>query len=279
MKKTRISNPERTPLQAAPTRSKPKSWLPSGTWKLKLLKLVLLLTLSQSALSDGLRVSPLKVEFDKDNNSALVKISNGGAEKFTVQLDAMSWTQDAAGQDQHVPTSDIVFFPRIFSIKPGDQRTVRVGYQGAPASTQEKTYRLYAQELPVKEPGVTEMKFAIRVGIPIFVSPDSSNSAWDIDGIKWTDEGLSVLIDNSGNHNISVGAIDVTGRNNAGAELFTLNKHGWYVLAGRSRSFVLPWSQALCDQLASLDLAVTGGSETRTRNHGVADTDCPSSIR
>lgn len=260
-----------------------RRWTLSGLslfrWKLKSLELAVLLTFSQTALGDGLRVSPLKVEFDKDSNSALVRISNGGGEKFTVQLDAMNWTQDATGQDQHAPTSDIVFFPRIFSIEPGDQRTVRVGYQGEPALGQEKTYRLYAQELPVQEPGVIEMKFAIRMSIPIFVSPDSRNLAWDIEGIEWTDQGLSVRVENSGNHTISVGAIDVTGRNDTGAELFTLNEHGWYVLAGRSRNFTLPWSGELCDQLASFDLVVSRGNETRSRQHGVTDSDCPTSTR
>jgi fimbrial chaperone protein len=259
--------------------ARPIPWSPVIPRKLKSALLMVLLLISHSAIGDGLRVSPLKVEFNKDNNSALVKISNGGGKKFTVQLDAMSWTQDAAGQDQHTPTSDIVFFPRIFSIEPGDQRTVRVGYQGEPALNREKTYRLYAQELPVEEPGVIEMKFAIRMSIPIFVYPDSRNSAWDIDGVEWTDQGLSVRVENSGNTYISVGAIELSGRSATGAELFTLNEHGWYVLAGRSRNFLLPWSGELCDQLASFDLSVTWGSETRSKQHGVAATDCPASTR
>jgi fimbrial chaperone protein len=249
------------------------SWFSSSTSKLKSLGLAFLLTLSQTALGEGLRVSPLKLEFNEDSNSALVRISNDGAEKFNVQLDAMSWTQDDTGQDQHTPTSDIVFFPRIFSIEPGDQRIARVGYEGAPAGSKELTYRLYAQELPVEEPGVTQMKFAIRMSIPIFVTPDQRQSGWDIDNIGLVEDGLSIRIENSGNHFISVGAIQMTGRTAAGEELFTLNEHGWYVLAGRSRVFSLGRARN-CEQLETLEVAVTRGDETRTLTQSGDSTVC-----
>lgn len=249
------------------------AWIPFNSTQLRSVLLILLFTLSQNAVGEGLRVSPLKLEFNKDTNSALVKISNGGAKKINIQLDAMSWAQDETGQDQHSPTPDIVFFPRIFSIEPGDQRVVRVGYRGEPAGKQEITYRLYAQELPVEEPGVMQMKFAIRMSIPIFVTPDERQSGWAIDNIGLVEDGLSVQVENSGNHTISVGAIEMTGRTAAGEELFILNEHGWYVLAGRSRIFPIGWTGD-CEQLATLEVAVTRGRETRTRRQSVDGTDC-----
>ena len=158
MHKAFTSHPEPAATRLTCACSRSMSWFSSSRSKLKSLGLAFLLTLSQTALGEGLRVSPLKLEFNEDSNSALVRISNDGAEKFNVQLDAMSWTQDDTGQDQHTPTSDIVFFPRIFSVEPGDQRIARVGYEGEPAGSKELTYRLYAQELPVEEPVVMEMK-------------------------------------------------------------------------------------------------------------------------
>ena len=64
-------------LAIDPSSAKRMWWVPLCPRRLKSAGLLLLLMISQSASGEGLRVSPLKLEFDKDSNSALVKISNG----------------------------------------------------------------------------------------------------------------------------------------------------------------------------------------------------------
>jgi fimbrial chaperone protein len=233
-----------------------------------------MLTLSQGAASDGMRVSPLKLQFDAESNSALVKVSNGRQEKITVQLEALTWTQDQAGQDQYSATSEIVFFPRILNIKPSEQRVIRVGYQGTPVSKKEKAFRLYVQELPLQKPGEVEMKFAVRMGIPIFVSPNQQEAAWDVASTEKTEQGFNVRVENNGSHFVRIGAIEVVGLNSEGVELFSVTESGWYVLAGSGRDFVLPSAGEYCEQVVSFEVAVTGGNETRNRQLSVTNTDC-----
>ena len=249
-------------------------WIPVFTNRLKVTLTVLILIVSQSAVGDGMRVSPLKLQFDTDSNSTLVKVSNGSEEKMTVQLEAMTWTQDQAGQDQYSATSEIVIFPRIFSMEPAEQRVVRVGYQGEPASKEEKAFRLYVQELPVQKPGEAEMKFAVRMGIPIFVTPIHQEEAWDISSTEMTEQGFSVRIENAGTHVVKIGAIEFTGLDAEGAKLFSVKESGWYVLAGRGRDFMLPYAGDHCEQVVSLELTAASGNETRNRRLSVTNSDC-----
>lgn len=253
-------------------------WVPINGKLAKAALFLLMLTLSQGAASDGMRVSPLKLQFDADSNSALVKVSNGSQERITVQLEAFTWTQDQAGQDQYSATSEIVFFPRILNIEPSEHRVIRVGYQGAPVSKEEKAFRLYVQELPVQKPGEVEMKFAVRMGIPVFVSPNQQEAAWDIASTEKTEQGFSIRVENNGSHFVRIGAIELVGLNAGGVKLFSVKENGWYVLAGRGRDFVLPFAGEHCEQVVSLELAVTGGNqrgnETRNRQLSVTNTGC-----
>lgn len=242
----------------------------------KTVLLLCVLAYSQGAVGAGMRVSPLMLEFDADSNSALVKVSNDGLQKISVQIEALSWSQDQSGQDQYEPTHDIVFFPRIFSVEPGDQQVIRVGYQGESATEKQSSYRLYVQELPVQEPGQVEMKFAVRMGIPVFTSPRKPEKAWNIGEVAITEQGFGVVVENTGNQFVRIGDISITGRGDGGAELFTINESGWYVLAGRSRDFVLPITGMSCEQLASVELTVTSGNQTRNKNVDVSSQNCDS---
>jgi fimbrial chaperone protein len=217
-------------------------------------------------MASGMRVSPLMLEFGAEKSSAMVKIFNGGTNKLMVQLEALSWSQGLDGQDQYEPTSDIVFFPRIFSVDPGGQRNIRVGFQGKPLTEGQKAYRLYVQELPVEEPGQVAMRFAVRMGIPVFASFGQPKTAWGIGEAGIDAHSIRVEVENSGNRFVRVSDIKIIGRGVGGGDLFTLSEAGWYVLAGRKRHFRLRLAEGACQQLASIELAVTSGNETRNKH-------------
>jgi len=233
-----------------------------------------LLVYSHNAMSDGIRISPIKLYFDADSNSASLKIVNDAEAQVTVQLEAMTWSQDQDGQDQYAPTAEVVFFPRILSIEANDHRIIRVGYQGDPASALEKTYRLFVQELPVRKPGEIEMKFAVRMGVPIFVRPVVEELAWSVSSSGLVESGLSIRVENTGNRFLMVGAMQAVGRNAAGEEMVDSKDRGWYVLAGQGRNFVLPINKEDCSRVTSLEVAITVDKETRRQMLEVNEGDC-----
>lgn len=242
----------------------------------RLLLSICLLAFSHAAVCSGMRVSPLLLEFGAEKSSAMVRVSNGGSKKLTVQLEVMSWVQGDDGQDRYESTSDVVFFPRIFSVEPGEQQNIRVGFRGEPAAEGQKAYRLYVQELPVEEPGQAQMRFAVRMGIPVFASSGGPETSWRIGDARVTADGIRVPVENSGNRFVRIGDIRVIGRSAGGVDLFSVNEAGWYVLAGRNRDFQLRLADGACQQLASIELAVTSGNETRNKHVDVAGLACDS---
>lgn len=225
-----------------------------------------LLAQSQNVLSNGFRVTPLKLYFDAGSKSTSLKIQNDSDQRVNLQLEAMTWHQDQEGKDLYAATREIIFFPKIFSIDANSEQIVRVGYQGVPASTKEKSYRLFIQELPVKAPGEAEMKFAIRLGIPVFVRPVENEHAWNVGFISLEKQGLSIRVNNTGNRYLMVGAMQAIGRDVGGKEIVRSEGQGWYVLAGQGRDFMLSVTRESCEKIVTLEVAITVDTETRTRS-------------
>ncbi len=224
-----------------------------------------LLAQSQSAMGDGFRLSPLKLYFDANSNTASLKIQNDSASKVNLQLEAVTWSQDKDGEDLYSPTREIIFFPKILTIEAHGEQIVRVGYQGAPAHSKEKSYRLFVQELPVEIPGEARMAFAVRMSIPVFVRPVENDRAWHMEPVGFADQGLGIRVINTGNRYLMVGAMLAIGRDGNGQEVTRSEGTGWYVLAGQDRRFVLPVTKESCEEIMTMEVTVTVNKDTRTQ--------------
>ena len=109
----------------------------------------LLFALSQVWAGD-FSVNPIRIDFGPGVRSSALSVRNEGKEKLGFQVEAMEWTQDAAGADQYAESRDLVYFPRILSVAPGEEGLIRVGVK-APVVPVEKTYRLTAVRLKVEQ--------------------------------------------------------------------------------------------------------------------------------
>ncbi|NOT98289.1 MAG: molecular chaperone [Sideroxydans sp.] len=196
-----------------------------------------LLVCPQWAEAGSFRAAPIKIFFDAKTKTTVLKVTNDGGEKVTVQLEAFEWLQDEAGKEQYNPTKDIIFFPKIADIAAGEEKIIRVGYQGQKVGNIEKTYRLFLQELPVSSPGEVSVKMAIRMGLPVFVEPEKKLKDRKIIKLELADGSLSVTVKNAGNSHFVVGKINVKGLDESQSEVFSKEKGGWYVLAGASKAF------------------------------------------
>lgn len=220
------------------------------------LALVFILFVPIAGYAGSFKVTPIKVYMEGDSKVTAIHVVNEGEEKVTVQLEAMEWSQDANGVDQYVTTKDLVIFPKIVSLVKGEDKIIRLGYQGRPAIDRERTYRVYVQELPIPVPGQTGVAMATRFGIPVFIRPAKVTQEQDIQAVRMTGQGLHITIHNTGTQHVMATGITVVGLDGTDAEVFVKSGTGWYVLPGVSRTFVLPVSQEECHATRRVRVAV-----------------------
>ncbi|UCE19196.1 MAG: molecular chaperone, partial [Gemmatimonadota bacterium] len=122
----------------------------------------LLFLLPNEVMAGSFTVHPIKVFVEPEKKTATLIVTNNGEEVVAIQVEGIVWRQDEGGKDTFEPTQDIIFFPKIFSVGPKEERVVRIGYNGQWPVT-EKTYRLFLRELPVSKPGETALKMALRI--------------------------------------------------------------------------------------------------------------------
>jgi fimbrial chaperone protein len=219
-----------------------------------------LILIPLQARAGAFRVVPTKITLETQAKTATVKVINTSDEKVTIQVEGMTWQQDAEGRDEYEATKELVFFPKIFSMAANEERIVRVGYQEA-WPLREKTYRLYLQELPTSKPGETALKMVLRLGIPVFIQPVKATQAHTVEIERVTLSGAQLLVQvkNTGNSHVLVRTIKASGLDSSGAEVFSQETAGWYVLTGVSKPFLLTISTEQCRQAKAIQVAVEGG--------------------
>lgn len=218
-----------------------------------------------TAAAGSFKVDPIKLIFDQDTKTATLKLTNEGAEKTTVQLEAKSWHQNGKGTDQYSNTTDLVFFPKIADIAPDKVRLIRVGYSGSAATDKERTYRLFIQELPIAKPGEMAMRFALRMGLPVFLKPKDPLDIPVVSGAKVQKGNVLVTMGNNGNSHYVVNKVTAKGMDAGGRTVFTRDTGGWYVLAGGERIFSVKIPTADCAKARAVEIRVKVGSKTLTK--------------
>lgn len=204
-------------------------------------------------------VDPIKVTIAKSNSSESVAVTNQSAQKLRLQITGFSWSQDASGQMQLSQTDDLVFFPQLLTLEPGETRRVRIGSTAAQGAS-EKTFRVFMEELPsldsITNPKGAQLTIRMKVGIPVFVAPSAPvQIKGEVRNLQIRGGVLGFDVANTGNTHFPVQQVHVTAAG-ANGRLFQQDIAGWYVLAGGVRHFSLPLSRARCEALRSVDVRV-----------------------
>lgn len=207
--------------------------------------------------SAAFRVAPVRIFFDSTTKSVAITVQNEDEDKLTVQVDAMEWSQDEKGEDVYRPTKDIVFFPKMVTIEKGKERLIRVGYDGKAADVKEKTYRLFLEELPEQpKPGQTYVSMLIRMGIPIFINPAKETHGVNLQRTSMSRGALEVTVKNNGNSHVIVDKIKAVGTDAIGANVFTTEASGWYILAGNAIAYPVEVPAKDCPRLKEVKVWV-----------------------
>ncbi|HSK11493.1 MAG TPA: fimbria/pilus periplasmic chaperone [Vicinamibacterales bacterium] len=183
-------------------------------------------------------VNPTLVVFSDKATSALLSLTNEGQEPMRFQLGAFGWSQAPDGEMQLWPTEDIVFFPQILALAPGESRNIRVAVL-ADVGASERAYRLFIEQLPPSEaerkPGIVHV--LTRVGIPIFLEPASVVRRGELQDVTVAEDSLRFAVANTGTVHFVPQSVTVRGVTATGSVVFEHRVPSWYVLAGHTSTF------------------------------------------
>lgn len=233
--------------------------------------LLLLLAAHGAALAGSFGVTPTRVDLDKGVRSAVIDVLNDDETKLSFQAKLYEWRQTADGRDEYTESSDLIYFPQIFSVNAHEKRIVRVGIR-ATAPAAEKAYRLFIEEVqePERVPsGGAQVRVVLRFGVPIFVAPATPDRRIEVEAVEAARGKLRVTLRNLGNQSARFETLRVVRGADTVAEAA-----GWHVLAGARRTFEIPTDGPKCVSSGSLEVVAAAEGLTLKRPFEAASVLC-----
>jgi len=221
-------------------------------------------------------INPVRVFFDPGQKASVIKIKNNGGEKFSLHLTVFEWSQDEEGKDVYTPTKELIAFPKLLSVEKDEERLIRVGMKTA-AQNEEKTFRIYLDEIPVAEtPGESTAKIRtlMRVGLPVFLAPLKPAPKGEILEPALSKGTLSLVLRNSGNVHFMIRKAKVQGVDAAGTTVFETELAGRYILHGKSRRLSTPLAEEDCKKASALNIQIVTDRVTVSEKMDVLPEKC-----
>jgi fimbrial chaperone protein len=224
---------------------------------------LLMLTEARDAWATSFEVSPVRLALSPATPSGLISLRNQSGETLRIEVTGHAWTQAPDGAMQLAPTQDIVFFPSLLTLSPGESRNLRVGASTS-FGTMEKSYRIFVEELPplartVGEPNV--VRVLTRMGIPVFLNATAPHPDPRVEGPKLNHDHFSFTVQNRGTAHFLAREVLLTALAADGSTVVSTALPAWYVLAGGVRLYNIDLSPAAC-AAASLQMKVVSDAAT-----------------
>jgi len=205
-------------------------------------------------------ISRVQVFLSAAVKSEVLTLANVSGGPLRFQLSAFAWDQSPQGEMVLTPTRDIVFFPPLLALGPGEQRNVRVG-TATPPGASEKTFRIFVEQLPPQTapPGGPPAQVTIRtrLGIPIFLRPTREVTGARIEALALRDGRVSFELRNTGNVHLMAQTIRVIASGQGGENVVETAVDGWYILAGGTRLYDLELPRDKCPAVHAIAVEVT----------------------
>jgi fimbrial chaperone protein len=222
-------------------------------------------------------ITPLRVSLDRTTRATEIVVRNEDKVPLRMQVEAMSWRQDAAGKDIYEAADGLLYFPRAMEIPPGESRIVRVGIKAAPV-TREETYRLFIEELPPATPVAAtpgaSLQVYLRVGVPVFVAPAQSDRRMETVKVDRAGRMVQWVVTNPGNVHVRAEQAELIGSAADGTRLFTLPSNERYFLAGVTKSLAFEIPEDACGKIAILEASIVADNLNLKRKLDVPSGSC-----
>lgn len=202
-----------------------------------------------AAWASTVSINPVRLHLSAKQRSEVVELRNSGTEGGRFQVQANAWHESADGQMTLLPTRDLLFFPSLIEIPPGETRRIRVA-STAPPGTTERSYRLIIDEFP-RAPTPGTVQVLTRLSVPVFVQPAAPKPAPNV--VAHLESGqLVIVVANRGNSYFRTESARVVARAAGGEVVFEHSQPGWYVLAGGQRRYSVELPKGACKEIAVL---------------------------
>ena len=213
------------------------------------------------ATASNFTVNPTRVYLAPSTGSALMTLKNDSSEPLRMQIKAQAWSQALDGEMRLTPTEDLIVFPALVTVRPGEERKIRVAAAAAFGAI-EKTYRLYVEELPPTSSEKTEgasVRILTRMGVPVFLQPARPHATAVVRELGLSDGRVTFHLANTGNTHYMPGSILLRGFTASGEVAGEWPVTGWYVLAESARAFAVPIPKPACERVRSVLIEVRIG--------------------
>ncbi len=242
----------------------------------KIVILIILLFFSKICLAGEFSVTPIRIDLDRDNQSASITVTNEGKTPINFVIKEMLWTQDKEGNDNYTSSQDLIYFPKSFKLEGGTSRIIRVGLKKVTPNLYEKAYRLFIEEVPEERlAGQTVVAIAIRFGVPVFIKPDKEELSFKIEKVLFEKDTLNLYIHNYGNRSFRFNTIDVTGLDESNREIFKSQIAGWYIFPNVIKKFTTNVSPENCKKINKLIFILNTETKVFREEINVQKEQCP----
>lgn len=210
-----------------------------------------------NAYSVNFSINPVRIFLDGDNKTNVLKIKNQSDDDVSLQLASYAWTHDNVGKNIYTPTRDIIFFPKILTIHKHEEKIIRIGTT-IPQGRQEKTYRLFINEIPTPGPvKSTVVQMVLKVGVPVFITPTVTEEQGSIASMELRGGNLYLRIKNGGNVHFIINSIAVQGNDASGKEIYKTEFGGWYLHGGKTKDYTVEIPEEHCHTIKTLRVDVS----------------------
>lgn len=218
--------------------------------------LLLIILFPSEGFTVNFSINPIRIFFEGGKKTDILTIKNESEKIVALQNNAVAWTQDEKGDNIYSPTEDILFFPKLLEINPGEKKIIRIGKKVARSDT-EKTYRLFIEEIPDNSKlETTAVRILMKVGIPIFIAPVKAAASGVIENIELSKGSLRLGVKNEGNTHFIIKSMKVAGTDGAGKEAYAVEKAGGYLHHGKSKEFTFAIPKDVCRTLKTLNVHI-----------------------
>jgi fimbrial chaperone protein len=206
--------------------------------------------------------------------SSLLSVRNDGGEKVRFQIAVFAWDQTSDGEMVLNPTEDLIFYPTLLVIEPGDERNIRIGTTH-PLVSSEKSYRIFVEELPpVETSEANGIRILTKMGVPIFIQPTKALVQGHLDRMRIQGSEFSFAVRNSGNVHFFPRAVRVKSVGFQGETFPEHQLQSWYILSGGTREYRVQIPRAECPKIQSLVVEVELEDKTLNENFSLPPDAC-----